>query len=245
MYKYFSNLYDNFMEVDYEQWSNFIIDIIKKHYPSANLVLELGCGTGNITTKLTSYEIIALDSSTEMLMIAQEKAKKLAQDNILFINQDMRYFELYGTVDVCLCICDCLNYITKDEEILNIFKLVKNYLNPGGLFIFDINTHYKFKEILASNSFSYTEADSAIIWENFYDDISKINEYYLTIFNKNENGSYNRYEETHFQKSYSIDTINKLLSEAGLVISKIYDNYTDQTQTENTQRMVYVVKKLD
>lgn len=242
MYTYFAKIYDNFIEINYKEWANFIVEIIKQRVPQANLVLDLACGTGNITTLLKCYDVIALDSSTDMLMIAREKAMLLNQ-NILFLNQRMQNFELYGTVDVIICTCDSINYILNENEVTKTFLLVKNYLNVGGIFIFDIKTLHKYKNVLANNTFGQTKEDSAIIWENYYDITTSINEYYLTMFLKKEDGNYIKNEETHYQKAYTKESIISLISSAELTLLNIYDGYTKSEPNKNSERLVFVVQK--
>lgn len=148
-YESFASVYDLFMDdVDYDGWVKYIEEIWKKFNVNPELICELGCGTGNITLRLAEkgYDIIGVDLSADMLSEARKKAAEKGLD-VLFLLQDMREFELYGTVNSILCLCDSLNYITEDEDIQEVFDLVNNYLHPGGVFIFDLNTEYKFREI--------------------------------------------------------------------------------------------------
>ncbi|MCL1996544.1 MAG: class I SAM-dependent methyltransferase [Defluviitaleaceae bacterium] len=231
------------MDINYAQWGVFIDNIIKAHMPKASLVLDLGCGTGNLTTLFPHYEMIALDISTDMLMVAREKAESLGQ-NVLFLNQDIRSFELYGTVDACICTCDCLNYILEQDELLQTFRLVKNYLNPNGVFIFDINSTHKFENILATNTFSQTEPNSAIIWENYYNKSTKINEYNLTIFTQQKNSMYIRNGEIHYQRAYTEQEIESFAKTAGLTVTGKYDGYTKNAPKLTSERLVYIVKNI-
>ncbi|MBR4808211.1 MAG: class I SAM-dependent methyltransferase, partial [Lachnospiraceae bacterium] len=149
----FAYCYDIFMdETPYERWSEFLADTLKKEGIEDGLVLDLGCGTGRLTNALSDmgYDMIGVDSSQEMLGVAAEG--KGSRD-ILYLCQDMREFELYGTVRAVVSVCDCINYITDTKDLLKVFKLVNNYLDPKGIFIFDINTEYKYKELLSDNTF--------------------------------------------------------------------------------------------
>ena len=160
-YTGFAEVYDLFMDnVPYQEWSRYLIGLLKEHQVSEGLVLELGCGTGRMTRLLSQagYDMIGVDSSEEMLQIARQtqwnqtegEGADVGQDqpDILYLLQDMREFELYGTVKAVVCVCDSLNYILEEEELLTVFRLVNNYLDPGGVFIFDMNTLYKYREIL-------------------------------------------------------------------------------------------------
>ena len=164
------------------------------------LVLELGCGTGSLTGLLAEagYDMIGIDNSGEMLQMAMDKRAVSGQD-ILYLLQDMRAFELYGTVRAVVSICDSMNYIMEYQDLVQVFRLVNNYLDPRGVFIFDLNTEYKYRELLADNTFAEAREESSFIWDNFYDESSGINEYDLTLFIR-EGELYRKYEETHFQR---------------------------------------------
>ena len=154
MYNAFAEVYDRLQDADYAKFADYYERIFEKYGIKPELVLDLACGTGNITVPMSQrgYDMIGVDLSVEMLNIAREKAQAAGQ-NILFINQDMTEFELYGTVDAILCALDGVNYLTADGETDELFRLAENYLNPGGLMIFDINTEYKLREVLGSNTF--------------------------------------------------------------------------------------------
>ena len=141
-YTNFAEVYDTFMDnVPYEQWTEYIKETLKEDGIVDGLVLELGCGTGSMTERLAEagYDMIGVDNSADMLEIALDKREKSGRD-ILYLLQDMREFELYGTVRAIISACDCVNYVTEDEDLLQVFRLVNNYLDPEGLFLFDFNT---------------------------------------------------------------------------------------------------------
>ena len=136
-YTVFSQVYDEFMDnVDYEGWTEFICERLKEHGITSGLVLDLGCGTGTLTELLADrgYDMIGVDGSEDMLMSAQEK-KSASGHDILYLQQDLAGFELYGTVRAIVSVCDSLNYLTEEEELARTFALVSNYLEPGGVFI--------------------------------------------------------------------------------------------------------------
>ncbi|MCL2593238.1 MAG: class I SAM-dependent methyltransferase [Defluviitaleaceae bacterium] len=245
MYNNFAYIYDNFMKnIPYEKWVLFIEKIFEENGLNPELVLDLACGSGTLTTIFAKkgYDMIGIDLSQDMLMVATEKA--FAENlSILYLNQDMREFELYGTVDACFCLCDGLNYITCERDLLTVFKLVKNYLNPSGLFIFDVNTEFKFKNILGENVFAKSDEDSAYIWENFYDEDTKINEYSVDFFAKDEeSGLYERFEEIHYQKAYSAQVISSLLEKAGFEILNIYDEEAFLDIHEKSEKIFFVAR---
>lgn len=243
-YEKFACVYDVMMkEVPYEAWAEYIQEIMKKHDCKAQIILDLGCGTGTMTQLFASmgYETIGIDLSEDMLIIARDKAQK-AQQDILYLCQDMSDFELYGTVGCVVSLCDSINYITSEEDLLRVFKLVNNYLDPGGLFIFDINTEYKFSKIMKDNTFAETLENCAYIWENYYYKKEKINEYKLTLFIEEE-GNYSRYEELHYEKAYSVDTISLLLKEAGLKLEAVYHDQTFLEPQKKSERVYFVARE--
>jgi len=243
MYNKFSIIYDKFIGIDYPEWVSYVESIWAKFGLSPHLVLDLACGTGNFTTLLADrgYDMIGIDSSPEMLSCAKDKAQ---HKDILFILQDMREFELYGTVDACICMVDSINYILEEDELSAVFNLVHNYLNPGGLFIFDINTIHKFKHVLGENSFCDINDDDAIIWENYYDDESGINEYFVNIFTSRSDGLYERHEEIHNQRAYEADDICRIIKNAGFELLGAYDPLSFDTPKEQSEKIFFVVRKL-
>ena len=140
-YEDFARVYDIFQDnVDYEAWARYIREKLKKYGIEDGLVLDLGCGTGTMTELLAErgFDMIGVDMSEEMLLAASEKRVRSGH-NILYLMQDMTEFELYGTVRAVVSVCDSLNYLLEEEELLETFRLVNNYLDPGGIFIFDMN----------------------------------------------------------------------------------------------------------
>ncbi|MCI8804708.1 MAG: class I SAM-dependent methyltransferase [Clostridiales bacterium] len=245
-YEGFSKVYDKFMEdAPYDDWINYLKKIWEKYSLSPRLIAELGCGTGNITERLADmgYDMIGIDSSENMLSKAREKTGKNKAE-VLYLNQDMRDFELYGTVDCVISLCDSINYITEYDDLLKVFKLVNNYLDPKGLFIFDLNTIYKFKNILGQNSFSQTDESSACTWENYFDENESINEYYTNFFIKDDKtGLYERFEEEHYERGYTIAEIKKIIEESGLEFVAVFDEMTFSPPKDNSERIFFVARE--
>ncbi|HPT76338.1 MAG TPA: class I SAM-dependent methyltransferase [Defluviitaleaceae bacterium] len=245
-YKSFALVYDLFMqEVPYEEWVKYIEKIWERFNCFPELMAELGCGTGNLTTLFAKkgIDMIGIDNSPDMLTIAKEKALSEHLD-ILYLLQDMREFELYGTVDCIISLCDSLNYILDEEDLLQTFKWVNNYLNPGGLFIFDMNTEYKYKYILGDNIFADSYDEAAFIWNNFYDEDKALNEYHLTLFIRQEDTNlYERYEEIHYEKMYSVSQLIGLIEKAGLEFLAVYDAYSFDPPKENSERLFFVARE--
>ncbi|MBO5523083.1 MAG: class I SAM-dependent methyltransferase [Roseburia sp.] len=250
-YSSFAEVYDLFMDnVPYEEWCVYITGLLKEYGIEGGLLLDLGCGTGKLTRLLkeAGFDMIGVDNSEEMLEIARaaeyEEEEVSVGENppILYLLQDMREFELYGTVRGVVSICDSMNYILQEEELLQVFRLVNNYLDPGGIFIFDLNTLYKYKELLGENTISESREEGSFIWENYFDEDSGVNEYDLTLFIREKGELYRRYQETHFQRAYELGTVKSLLEEAGLEFVAAYDAFTREPVKEDSER-IYVIAR--
>jgi SAM-dependent methyltransferase len=242
-YSGFAAVYDLFMDnVPYEDWADYVQRLLKKHKIEEGLILELGCGTGSMTRCLAErgYDMIGIDYSEEMLAIARENSSE--GNNILYLCQDMREFELYGTVSAVISVCDSMNYILSEEELLKVFRLVNNYLDPGGLFIFDLDTQYAYEEVLGDNTIAENREEGSFIWENTYYEDELLNEVNLTLFLPEEGDCYRKYEETHYRKAYDLETITRLIEEAGMEPVAIYDMLTERKPKKNSER-VYIIAR--
>lgn len=244
-YAGFAAVYDLFMDnVPYEKWCGRITELLREYGVKDGLVLDLGCGTGTLTELLaeSGYDMIGVDVSEEMLELAVEKREASGHD-ILYLLQDMREFELYGTVKAVISVCDSVNYITEEADLLQVFRLVNNYLDPGGIFLFDLNTVYKYEILLGENTIAENREEGSFIWENYYDPEEKLNQYDLTLFIRQDDGLYRKCEETHFQRAYSADRIRRLLREAGMEFLKICDADTGQEPSETTERIHVIARE--
>lgn len=244
LYKYFAEIYDEFQDMDYKKYTDYICEIFDRYNIKPSLVLDLGCGTGNVTIPLArrGYDMIGVDLSCEMLDIAREKAWREGLD-ILFLNQDMTEFELYGTVDAIVSSLDSINYIIDDDGIKSLFKNLENYLNPGGIVVFDINTMYKLKTVLGDNTFTDENENVFYIWRNFYDKAERICCFELDFFEKRDDGAYNRFSEYHEEKVYTCEDIKWLSEYAGLEFISEFAEFTFDKTNEFTERAFYVLRK--
>lgn len=244
-YNEFARVYDLFMEdTPYEKWTGFIEACMKKYEVKPRIVCDLGCGTGTMASSFArkGSEVIGIDSSEEMLMVARENAMEEGLD-ILYLMQDMTEFELYGTVDLIYSACDSINYLLEDEDVLDTFRWVNNYLEPQGLFIFDINTPYKYQEVLGNQIFASQAEEAAYIWENYYDEEEEINEFEVSFFIQDEDGRYTRTVENHYQRAYTIEKIKALIEEAGMELIGVYDEYSFEPLREDSVRATFVARE--
>ena len=242
-YTGFAEVYDVFQDnVPYEEWCSYVTGLLKEYQVMDGLVLDLGCGTGSLTGLMarSGYDMIGIDNSGEMLQIAMNKRNASGLD-ILYLLHDMRGFELYGTVKAVISICDSMNYIMEYQELVEVFRLVNNYLDPKGVFIFDLNTEYKYRELLADNTFAEDREESSFIWNNFYDEEDKVNEYDLTLFVK-EGELYRKFEETHYQRAYGLDQIQQAIRDGGMEFVAAYDACTRNPVQQDSER-IYVIAR--
>ncbi len=244
-YSGFAEVYDLFMDdTPYDKWCTFIIEQLNGYGIDTGLVLDMGCGTGKLTRMLAKrgFDMIGVDMSIEMLEIAQEHQAE--EDlGILYLCQDMGELELYGTVRAIVSSCDCVNYITEEENLVEVFRLVNNYLDPGGIFFFDFNTGYKYEELLGDRVFAENRQQGSFIWENYYDKESGINQYDLTLFIRQQNELYEKYEETHFQKAYTLEDVKRLLEQAGMELIGAFDDYTSNKAHLRSERICVLARE--
>lgn len=265
MYESFARVYDRFMDnVPYDEWAARLREIFQMHGIDSGLVLDLGCGTGQMTRRFRDfgYDMIGVDGSEDMLEIALEKeqtTEKSAEEQmteagelpgesgksyqILYLLQDMREFELYGTVRGIYSCCDCMNYLYTEEDLLTVFRLAENYLDPGGIFVFDMNTASYYEKELGQNTYADVRDECSVIWENDYDPETMENEYDLTIFVRTPQGLYERTKETHYEKAYPFDTVKSLAERAGLILDAAFDGYCTGKLRKDSSRMLLVFRK--
>ena len=246
-YTSFAEVYDIFMDnIPYEEWADYLDEMLKEYHIPNNMVLELGCGTGNMTELLASkgYDMIGVDNSEVMLEIAMEKRQKSGHD-ILYLLQDMQAFELYGTVGGIVSVCDSINYVTDEKELKEVFSLVNNYLDPRGIFVFDFNTEYKYRELLGDRVIAEEREECSFIWDNYYSPEDKMNEYQLTLFvqSNEDKDLYRRYQEVHYQRAYTLEKIKTLIEKAGLRYVAAYDAYTKKAPMYTSGRICVIAQE--
>lgn len=260
-YTDFAQVYDELMDdTPYEEWCGFLMELFQKYgvddisksekasdplWQERNTILDLGCGTGTLTELLArkGYDMIGVDNAQEMLQIAMEKRER-SDLPILYLLQDMREFELYGTVGTVVCVCDSLNYLLEEGDVLQTFRLVNNYLYPQGIFIFDFNTVYKYATVIGDATIAENREDCSFIWENYYHEEQEINEYDLTVFVRGEQEAwFRRFQEIHYQRGYRLEQMKALLMEAGLTFVAAIDADTHGTVTDESERIYVVARK--
>ena len=237
-----SGYYDQFVGADYDSIADFIDQTVKKYCPVATYGVDLGCGSGTLTFRLSemSYDMIGIDSSEAMLCRAMDK--KSDDSNVLFLQQDLTELDLYGAADFMVSTLDCLNYLYDIEDVEAYLERVALFLKPNGLFVFDFNALYKYTDVLDGQNFVYKTEDAFCVWENEFDGQ---NMYYDLTYFVLEGDKYIRLEDHQQQTYYPLQDILDLLKKYNLNVLNITDDYTDQPLNEKTQRIVITAKKGD
>ena len=245
-YSVLAACYDSLMaDVDYDGYADFCERQVAAHLEKKpEIVLDLGCGTGKLTNLLAArgYDMIGIDLSSEMLAHASSAARE-GQLSVLYLEQDMRSFDLYGTVGAVVCSLDGINYLTKREDVAMCFSRVHTFLEDGGLFIFDVNTPWKFKHIFSNESYILEDEKTFLGWQNAYHEKTGLCRFYLTFFLEQENGLWERYEEEQAERAYSDRVLEKLLVQSGFAVMEILAD-TDGTKAgKEDERHYFVCKK--
>jgi ubiquinone/menaquinone biosynthesis C-methylase UbiE len=245
-YSAIAGVYDELnKDIDYSAWADMMEKCFERFgTEKPEIILDLACGTGRMTRELAArgYDMIGVDGSADML----NEAYMRGAEGILYLLQDMREFELYGTVGATVCCLDSLNYLLDIKDLYKTFSLVHNYSDPDALFLFDMNTPYKFEKVYADNAYVLESEDEygAVYcgWQNFYDAQSKICDFYLSVFKEDENGRYLREDEQQKERCYTKEEILEALSASGFELVDIYRDYEFGTPDRNTERWYFVAR---
>ncbi|MBQ8550074.1 MAG: class I SAM-dependent methyltransferase [Clostridia bacterium] len=245
-YGLFSKYYDKLNEdIDYKGRAGYLRGLFSRFESEPTLLLDLACGTGGFTFEFLKQgiDVIAVDPSEEMLGIAREKAAEQGV-NPLFLCQSGAELDLYGTVDGAVCCLDSINHITDREELEETFKKVSLFLEPGKLFIFDVNTVYKHENILADNTFVRESDDMFFVWQNSYDEEEKITDIYLDFFLK-KGDNYIRESEDFSERAYSDEELTALLEKAGFRVEAIFGDMSEEAPAADSERNIFVARKVN
>lgn len=233
-------------DIDYSSWADFIEEVARRNMAiKPELVLDLGCGTGRMTLELAKrgYDMTGVDNSPEMLDIAREAAvSEGVSDKMLWLQQDMREFELYGTVDLTVSCLDCINHLTSPKDLDKCFKLVHNYLIPDGLFVFDVNGKFKFESVYADRAYAMEEDGKVCLWQNCYNAKTKLCDFYITVFDECDDGRYERYDDVQRERMYTLSVLKKHLASAGFEVLGAYSDFAFTEATDSDERIYLVAK---
>ena len=244
-YSEFANIYDRLMmDADYEGRSEYIKALFEKFGKKPSLLLDLACGTGKFSRIFAKdgIEVIGVDSSEEMLSVAKGTAEQEGF-NILFLCQEADELDLYGTVDGAVCLMDSINHITDKKILQKAFDKVSLFLEKDCLFIFDVNTLYKHKEILGDNTFVFEEDGVFGVWQNSFDEESATTDIYLDFFEERD-GLYKRYSDEFNERAYSEDELCEMLKKSGFEILEILGDLKLQKPEFQEERIFFIAKKI-
>ena len=239
-YEKFASVYDRLMrDVNYEKWGLYLAELIRNRTDGLR-ICECACGTGSVTVELKKcgFDITGTDISREMLEVASEKARQSGM-KIPFVCMDMQNLTLHRPHDVILSACDGVNYLSSVKVMQRFFSCAYSNLKLGGLLMFDISTEYKLANVLGCNTFAEDEDDCAYIWKNMYDEKSRLIEMNLTFFVRNKYG-YERFTERHVQRAHNICEIKDALQSSGFSKIELYDAFTHNAPTDDSERIQFV-----
>ncbi|MDO5101093.1 MAG: class I SAM-dependent methyltransferase [Eubacteriales bacterium] len=241
-YQHLAYVYDLFMEhVPYEAWAAHITDILANNHNPNRIVADIGCGTGRLTALLAKagYDMIGIDASIEMLEVAREQE---GAADILYLQQELPDFELYGTVGAIVCTCDTVNYLTDEQAVQRFLHWVNNYLEPKGLFWLDFHEPSYYRS-LGDSVLAESRDEAAFIWENQFDEETAVNEYCLTLFTEEADGRFDRAVEYHTQRGYTKEMMFEWLREAGLELISWTDGVKEGLAAEGERIFVLAAER--
>ena len=242
-YNEFAPFYDRFQAtIDYAARAAYFDTLIQKSGGGRGILLDLACGTGKLSVELSrlGYDVIGVDESEGMLSCAQQRVAE-SGENVLLLCQDMENLDLYGTVTSCVCALDSLNHLTDEAAFARAISRVSLFLEPGGVFVFDLNTPYKHRELLADRAYVYEDDDAMCVWRN--DTEGDLTHITLDFFSRRKNGLYERTSEEFSERAYSADTVRRICAENGLSVCALYADDTYDAPTDTSRRYIFVTRK--
>lgn len=245
MYSEFAEFYDTLMsDADYKARTDYLLSLFKRFDRKPTLLLDLACGTGGFSNQLSAHgiSVIGVDISPEMLSVARQTSAEMGQD-VLYLCQDASQLDLYGTVDGAVCCLDSLNHITDYNAFSKAISRVSLFLEPNRLFIFDLNTLYKHECVLGNNTIVKENEGVYCVWQNEYDNATHTTDITLDFFAE-EDGVYYRTCEQFSERAYTKEEISSAIERAGLKILACFEEMTEHAPRDNTQRAVYVTRKV-
>ena len=244
-YGFFSSVYDTLTEnVNYAARADYIADLLADNGIKGGILLDLACGTGTLSIEMSKkgFEVIGVDASADMLSVAMNNAYE-ADRNILFLCQPMQQLDLYGTINAAICTLDSINHLTDPDDVQATFDKVSLFTEPGGVFVFDVNTVFKHREILADNTFVYDMDDVYCVWQNSLDSATDTVQIDLDIFEQVDDDIYERMQESFCERAYALPLLKEMLGKAGFETVAVYDELSREEPKENSERLFIVARK--
>lgn len=246
IYQGFAESYDLFMDnIPYDMWHAYLHRLLQEYGVDQGIVVDLACGTGSMTCRLAAdgYDMIGIDQSCEMLDIARKKCP----DHVLLLQQDMRELDLYGSASAFVCVCDGMNYLLQEEDLRAVFRRVSLFLDPDGIFVFDLKTEHFYSRHLGNRTMTDHREDATLIWENEYHADTGINEYLITIYQQVDpkRDLFERVEEYHQQRAYSTGEVQRALQDEGLQLEAVYEAFTRNLPDCESERLYFIARKTE
>ncbi len=233
-------------EIDYSAFVDFAVKCAERFSDiKTSSICEIACGTGTVACDLASrgYDVTACDISEDMLTVAENKARG-AGVNVRFVLQDMRKTKMFGQKDMFICFLDSMNYLTSKEDIVCTLSSVRDNLKDGGIFVFDMNSKYKFENVYGENAYILEEDSTVCNWQNFYNPNTKLCHFYLSFFTLMPDGRYKREDEYQKERMYTVKQMKSYIEKAGFSLCGIFGGFDFSPSDENRDpRLFYVVKK--
>lgn len=249
-YEQFAYAYDRLMsDMPYSDWVQWAQDCCRDSGIAPKTAADLGCGTGAITIPLaqSGLRMYGLDLSDDMLAIAHEKSEGIKLPvgaSLMWMQGDLRDWQLPESVDLAVSFCDCLNYLREEADIKAAFEQVYRGLNSGGLFLFDVHAPDLFRIYYAEQPFILDENDVSYIWTSELDESRMEIEHNLSIFMLQPGGDYRKIEEQHIQRAYEISWLQDLLVQTGFSDIRIMADFTKEAPDEKSKRIFFAARKL-
>lgn len=245
-YGSFAWYYDRLTEnVNYSEIADAVVRYVRRFGGREEILLDLACGTGSLCEEMAhrGFDVIGTDASQQMLGIALDKKFESGLP-IQYLCQEMTALDMYGTIDVTVCTLDSINHLPDEASVRKVFERVAMFAYPDGLFIFDVNTEYKHRELLAQNAYTYDMEDFFCAWQNQYNEADGSVDIFLDIFDKREDGAYNRYSESFTERLWADSDIRQWLADVGMELLACYDGYSDEPVNDKSERIVYVARRM-
>ena len=247
IYESIASVYDEInAEIDYDLWADTISEWLSENgCPQNGVILDLGCGTGSMTIPLAKrgFDMIGLDLSPDMLSIAREREEREGVSQILWTMQDMTDFSLYGMVDGVVSCLDSINHLSEKAELTACFDCISQYLLPNGIFIFDVNSQYKFETLYAEETYAFETDHAFCVWQNDYDEENHLCDFYITVFTETKDGSYEREDSHQVERYYSIEELREALDQSGFELIGLYGGLDKKDVAADDDRWYIVAKK--
>ena len=243
-YASFAQYYDSLTHnVEYARRADYLCTLLAHLGHAPGLTLDLACGTGSLTVELAKrgMDIYGIDGSADMLSVARQKAAESGLD-LLFLCQKMQKLDLYGTVDTVICALDSINHLTLKKDVQTAFDRVSLFMNPGGWFLFDVNTVYKHRHVLADNIFLYDTDEVYCIWQNHYEEKNDRVGIQLDFFGR-EGNLYHRSGEHFYERAYPQEQLLHMLNQAGFDVVYRFADLSLEEPGEQEERVVFAARK--